>query len=200
MLMLAKTALMWAKGVAGAAGPWNSADKTANAVLTVGNTILNSNGSVGGVRGTVSHAASTGSWYFTIKFVGTPSSGNIVGLGTSTASLSTVKSTGQFGVASAGFAWDLWNNTGAIGSISVSAAAGATWGFAWDSTAGSLYIALNGTYYNASGGSVGSSPTVPTMSSVTGTLFPLALCTNTNEDVTLDTNPVGTPAGYTNWG
>lgn len=208
MLMAARMAMSRASAAAGASGSvFNPADKAANAVLTAGNTTLNGNSGANpaGARGTLSHAASTGLWYFTVTFTtfASPTGNAGAGIGTSGASL-----TGGPGVGSScsvspyGTGWTIYNTFGGPdGDIGPSPANGDIANIAWNSGTGQVYFGINGTYYDSSGAATGSSPTTPSVTLVTSTSFPLAWAyQGTSSDLIINTTPLSTPSGFTNWG
>lgn len=183
---------------------WNPLDKRPNAVLTVNNTVVSSSGGASGVRGVKSHT-NPGLWYLaiTVGFPAGTTSG--CGLATAAASIASVNQVNQAGIIpdDSGPVYDMFNMTGNfLGAISVVPTNGDILGFAWNATAGNLFVSINGTYYNSSGSATGTTPSVATMTGVSGILFPWAVAIPGAGPLsyTLNTNPAGTPAGYTNWG
>jgi hypothetical protein len=204
MMLLAKTALLRAN--VGAAGgepsTWNPADALLDTVFTAANTKLAGNGvGKGGARGTRSHTAS-GKWYFTVK-AETLSAG-LLSFGIEPITSNLVNGAGDsaaFGLLSNSGAYSFLVGGAAICTLNPSPAAGDVLNWAWDAGTGLLYVGVNGTYYNSSGSSTGSTPSSAITSGVGGVLFPFGVTTSQSADIlTLNINPAGTPAGWTNWG
>ena len=128
---------------------WNTADKTANCVLSGGSLIATINSaSYGGVRADTS--AASGKIYYEVTPLAGISLNISVGWANATASLSTY--TGQdknswccfFYTAST----NIWFNNGSIGTTNVAAPAGSTVRVAFDITNLLLWVAVNGNYWN----------------------------------------------------
>lgn len=187
---------------------WNPLDKVAAAVLSANNTVVSGSGANScGVRGVKSRASGTGSWYFTMTYgvLVSPTGNSACGLGTATANISSPS--GGAGIAnsnvwsqfsSGGIKWQAYNGTTQVAGLYVGNNAARTMNFAWASN-GDLFLGLEGTWYDTLNNPT-PTPVTPVMN-ITGTMFPIAwVYSGTADALTLNTNPAGTPAGYTNWG
>lgn len=189
-------------GGGASASTWNPADATSGAVLTVGNTVLNSTGTgtPKGARGTLSH--STGKWYFEITITGNRNDEGF-GLANATSALSGVgNDADSWGLDNDG-SWEVNHNGSLSPTLGASSLGTLTWQIACDLTGGKLYFGVAGSYYNGTTGATNGDPvagTNPTFTSVSGTLFPIGVAESTTNSVTLNTNPSSPPSGYTNWG
>lgn len=142
--------------------------------------------------------ASAGGYYFTVT-IGTPT--DSMGAGIATASATLADSVGgdafSWGMLKFGTWYIVTNAFGTSIDTGVSTASNDVINVAWN--AGNLYLGINGTYRNSSGGSAGTSPTSPTFTGITGTVYPFGSANTTSNAVTL--NPSATPpSGYSVWG
>lgn len=134
---------------------WNPSDCNANVVLSGGNLIATcgSVGAWGSCRATV--GVSTGKWYWecTVGSTGSPSGNNSPMMGL----MNSGASTGTYAGGSADSAGIQIGNTfnGLLDGVtadytgSISLATSDVWSFAFDAGAGKLWVARNGTYFNA---------------------------------------------------
>lgn len=143
--------------------------------------------------------------FFTATYNATSSNIPAIGLGDNSISLTNVNiGTGATGwcIKASGGNWAFQNNGGGA-STGIAIANGAVIGLAYDSIAGAIYISVNGTYYQSSGASTGTSPTIPSFTGVSGILFPICVMNCNGVDTpsfTLNPSPASPPAGYLGWG
>ena len=142
-------------------------------------------------------AAAASKYYFTVAF-GTVPNDNGAGIALSTADLAGTLGTANSWGMLVSSTWNIVaNGFGTFVDTGVTANNNDIINVAWD--AGNLYLGINGTYYNSSGSSTGSSPTTPTFTGITGPVFPFGTVATTSSNMTLNPSPTP-PAGFAAWG
>jgi len=194
MLMHARTAMIRKLSAAAAnvQSVFDPLNKSANAVLSVGNTVLNSNDpSVANSRTTTPN--SSGKHHLAMQLVTSSSAGSAIELtGLDNWSLQN-SGTGPYALihagSTAGFIPDQSPATGDILHV------------AYDADAGEIFLGLNSTYYAFSGPSVvtaGSVPTTPTFTTTPGSELYVTGYAGSFDNLTiLAPTP---PPGWLSWG
>lgn len=177
---------------------WSPSDKAAGTTLSNGDlTLVKSSGTTAGARGTTSKTSPT-KVYFEVTLGGTVAgTTGSVGLATSSASLTNYAGSSSASkgiVCSSGGAWFI----NGITTTGVTCTTGAVIGVAVDST--SVYVSINGTFYNSSGSSTGSTPS-GSIGTVSGAGFPFGTSGGAAETFTINTTGSfsNLPSGYSAW-
>ena len=192
-------ALLGGGGVSGST--WDPANKGSNITLSSQNTIANGNGTVATVAGTKSIATSTSKYYFTVTVVGTPSSlgsGGGIGTGVGTNSTYVGSQSSTYGFNVQGSFWTIQGNGGALSSPVAPPAVGDVLNVAVDASGASIsvYLGINGNYYDSTGAAAGTTPTTATFTGLATGQLPFGSAKGASENVTINTTPGSIPAGY----